>query len=160
MKLELFPAYERKEELRPLYKEYAEMLVACYPEFAPSLTQQNYDEELDHLYDKYGFPTGCIYVLHVDGKVAGCIGLKPIDDTYCELKRLYVRPEFRGHDLGRLLVQQVIDDARDIGYQYLRLDTLPPLKTAVKLYREMGFTDIDCYYDCLVPGTIFLEYKL
>ena len=160
MRMELFPAYERKEELRPLYKEYAEMLVQCYPEFAPSLTQQNYDEELDHLYDKYGFPRGAIYVLHVDGKVAGCIGLKPFDDTHAEVKRLYVRPEFRGHDLGRLLVQQIIDDARDIGYQYLRLDTLPPLKTAIALYREMGFYDIDCYYDCLVPGTIFLEYKL
>ena len=160
MRMELFPAYERKEELRPLYKEYAEMLVQCYPEFAPSLTQQNYDEELDHLYDKYGFPRGAIYVLHVDGKVAGCIGLKPFDDTHAEVKRLYVRPEFRGHDLGRLLVQQIIDDARDIGYRFLRLDTLPPLKSALRLYREMGFADIDCYYDCLVPGTIFLELAL
>ena len=157
---QLLPAYDRIEELRPLYKEYAEMLLACYPAFAPSLTQQNYDEELSHLQDKYGLPRGRIYVLHVDGRVAGCVALKPFDDTRCELKRLYIRPAFRGARLGEWLVQRIIADAREIGYRALRLDTLPPLKTAIALYRELGFVEIAPYYDCLVPNTVFLELPL
>ena len=86
--------------------------------------------------------------------------MKPSDETHAELKRLYVRPEFRGRNLGEQLVRRIMDDARGEGYAFLRLDTLPGLKSALKLYRRLGFYEVAPYYDCLVPGTIFMEIAL
>ena len=157
---ELIPAFERREELIPLYKEYADMLVKTDPVFTKSLEQQNYDEEIAHLEDKYGPPRGRFYLLYVDGALAGCVGMKSLDEQRAELKRLYVRPAFRGKNLGEYLTRRILDDARLEGYRYVRLDTLPPLKTALALYRRLGFYEIPAYYDCLIPGTIFMEYRL
>ena len=156
----LIPAFDRREELVPLYEEYADMLLRTDPVFADSLAQQNYDEEIAHLEEKYGLPKGRIYLLLVDGEIAGCVGMKPSDETHAELKRLFVRPGFRGQNLGEFLTRRIMDDARSEGYRYLRLDTLPGLKSALKLYRRLGFYEIGAYYDCLVPGTIFMEIEL
>ena len=156
----LIPAFDRREELRPLYEEYAAMLLKTDPVFKDSLKQQNYDEEIARLEEKYGLPKGRIYLLTVDGETAGCVGMKPSDDTHAELKRLYVRPAFRGQNLGEYMTRTIMDDARKEGYRFLRLDTLPGLKTALKLYRRLGFYEIGAYYDCLVPGTIFMEIEL
>lgn len=159
-RIELIPAFERREELIPLYEEYAEMLVRTDPVFSKSLDQQNYNEEIDRLEDKYAPPRGSIYLVYVDGRLAGCVGMKPSDENSAELKRLYVRPEFRGNNLGERLTRRIMDDAREAGYQRLRLDTLPGLKTALSLYRRLGFREIAPYYDCLVPGTIFMDIGL
>lgn len=156
----LIPAFDRRSELIPLYEEYGAMLLETDPVFARSLAQQNYDEEILHLEEKYGPPKGQIYLVLVDGELAGCVGMKPSDDSHAELKRLYVRPAFRGRNLGETLTRRIMDDARKAGYRYLRLDTLPGLKSALKLYRRLGFREIDPYYDCLVPGTIFMEIEL
>ena len=156
----LVPAFDRREELIPIYEEYAAMLLETDPIFSASLDQQNYDEEIAHLEEKYGLPKGRIYLLLADGKTAGCVGMKPIDETYAELKRLYVRPEFRGQNLGEVLTRRIMNDARSEGYRFLRLDTLPGLRSALKLYRRLGFYEIDAYYDCLVPDTIFMEIAL
>lgn len=158
----LVPAFERREELIPLYREYAGMLVKTDPIFKKSLEQQNYDEEIAHLEDKYGLPKGRIYLVYVDGELAGCVGMKPSDDRfeYAELKRLYVRPQFRGHRLGEQLTCRIIEEAKKEGYRILRLDTLPGLKSALALYRRLGFRETEPYYDCLVPGTIFMELEL
>ncbi len=156
----LIPAFDRRNELIPLYEEYAAMLLETDPVFARSLAQQNYDEEILHLEEKYAPPKGQIYLVFVDGELAGCVGMKPSDDSHAELKRLYVRPAFRGRNLGETLTRRIMDDARKAGYRYLRLDTLPDLKSALKLYRRLGFREIDPYYDCLVPGTIFMEIEL
>ena len=156
----LIPAFDRKSELIPLYEEYGAMLLETDPVFARSLAQQKYDEEILHLEEKYGPPKGQIYLVFVDGELAGCVGMKPSDDSHAELKRLYVRPAFRGRNLGETLTRRIMDDARKAGYRYLRLDTLPGLKSALKLYRRLGFREIDPYYDCLVPGTIFMEIEL
>ncbi|MDO5458166.1 MAG: GNAT family N-acetyltransferase [Eubacteriales bacterium] len=156
----LIPAFDRRNELIPLYEEYAAMLLETDPVFARSLAQQNYDEEILHLEEKYAPPKGQIYLVFVDGELAGCVGMKPSDDSHAELKRLYVRPAFRGRNLGETLTRRIMDDARKAGYRYLRLDTLPGLKSALKLYRRLGFREIDPYYDCLVPGTIFMEIEL
>ena len=86
--------------------------------------------------------------------------MKPSDETHAELKRLYVREEYRGKKLGLWLTERIMEDARKESYTWLRLDTLPGLKSAIHLYRELGFYDVDPYYDCLVPGTIFMEIKL
>ncbi len=157
---QLVSALEHREELVPLYAEYADLLVKTDPVFARSLVQQNYDEEIEHLEDKYGLPKGRIYLVYVDGTLAGCVGMKPSDETHAELKRLYVREEFRGEKIGTRLTQRIMADAREENYQYLRLDTLPGLKSAIRIYRELGFYDVEPYYDCLVPGTIFMEIKL
>lgn len=156
----LIPAFDRRNELIPLYEEYAAMLLETDPIFAKSLAQQNYDEEIRHLEDKYGLPKGRIYLVYVDGELAGCVGMKPSDDSHAELKRLFLRPAFRGRNLGETLTRRIMDDAREEGYRYLRLDTLPGLKSALKLYRRLGFHETDAYYDCLVPGTIFMEIEL
>jgi ribosomal protein S18 acetylase RimI-like enzyme len=156
----LIPAFDRRNELIPLYEEYGAMLLETDPVFARSLAQQNYDEEILHLEEKYAPPKGQIYLVFVDGELAGCVGMKPSDDSHAELKRLYVRPAFRGRNLGETLTRRIMDDARKAGYRYLRLDTLPGLKSALKLYRRLGFREIDPYYDCLVPGTIFMEIEL
>ncbi len=158
--ISLIPAFDRRNELIPLYEEYAAMLLETDPVFARSLAQQNYDEEILHLEEKYAPPKGQIYLVFVDGELAGCVGMKPSDDSHAELKRLYVRPAFRGRNLGETLTRRIMDDARKAGYRYLRLDTLPGLKSALKLYRRLGFRETDPYYDCLVPGTIFMEIKL
>ena len=158
--ISLIPAFDRRNELIPLYEEYAAMLLEADPVFARSLAQQNYDEEILHLEEKYAPPKGQIYLVFVDGELAGCVGMKPSDDSHAELKRLYVRPAFRGRNLGETLTRRIMDDARKAGYRYLRLDTLPGLKSALKLYRRLGFREIDPYYDCLVPGTIFMEIEL
>ncbi len=158
--IEFIPAFEKREALIPLYEEYAEMLVRTDPIFSRSLEQQNYDEEIAHLEDKYGPPRGSIYLVYADGELAGCVGMKPSDRESAELKRLYVRPKFRGHHLGELLTRRIMDDARKAGYRKLKLDTLPGLRTALTLYRRLGFREIEAYYDCLVPGTIFMEMDL
>ncbi|MBQ6427458.1 MAG: GNAT family N-acetyltransferase [Oscillospiraceae bacterium] len=158
--ISLIPAFDRRNELIPLYEEYAAMLLETDPVFARSLAQQNYDEEILHLEEKYAPPKGQIYLVFVDGELAGCVGMKPSDDSHAELKRLYVRPAFRGRNLGETLTRRIMDDARKAGYRYLRLDTLPGLKSALKLYRRLGFRETDPYYDCLVPGTIFMEIEL
>lgn len=156
----LIPAFDRRSELIPLYEEYGAMLLETDPVFARSLAQQNYDEEILHLEEKYAPPKGQIYLVFVDGELAGCVGMKPSDDSHAELKRLYVRPAFRGRNLGETLTRRIMDDARKAGYRYLRLDTLPGLKNALKLYRRLCFRETDPYYDCLVPGTIFMEIEL
>ena len=159
-RLELVPAFDRREALRPLYDEYETMLLKADPTFIQSLHQQNYDDEIAHLEDKYAPPRGRFYLLYADGGLAGCVGMKPLDTLCAELKRLYVRPEFRGEKLGEYLTTRILDDARQEGYRYVRLDTLPPLKTALALYRRLGFYEIPAYYDCLIPDTIFMEYQL
>lgn len=160
MEVTLLPAYELANELEPLYEEYGAMLVAGDPVFAASLAQQHFDEELDHLHDKYDPPQGRLYLLKVDGKAAGCIGLRRIDDTYCEMKRMFLRPEYRGLGYGNMMARQLLADAKSAGYRYMRLDTLPFLESAQALYRKLGFYEIPSYYDCVVPGTIFMEKLL
>lgn len=157
---QLIPAFDRREALGPLYREYAAMLLQAEPGFFRSLEQQNYDEEIAHLEEKYGPPSGRFYLLYVEGALAGCVGMKPLDAAHAELKRLFVRPEFRGRKLGEYMTQRILDDARRAGYRFLRLDTLPSLKAALALYRRLGFYEIPAYYDCLIPGTVFWERRV
>lgn len=160
MNLELKLAYDEKDEIKKLFTEYTNMLIETNPQMAIYLEIQNYDDELLHLEKKYGIPDGRLYIAYIDEKPAGCVALRKLDDTKCELKRLFVRPEFRGQNLGHILIKQIIDDAKSIGYESLFLDTLPFLKSAIHLYKSFGFKETEPYNNSPVDTTIFMKLKL
>lgn len=160
MNLELKLAYDEKDEIKKLFTEYTNMLVETNPQMAIYLEIQNYDDELLHLEKKYGIPDGRLYIAYIDEKPAGCVALRKLDDTKCELKRLFVIPEFRGQNLGHILIKQIIDDAKSIGYESLFLDTLPFLKSAIHLYKSFGFKETEPYNNSPVDTTIFMKLKL
>lgn len=157
---QLMPGLEYPEEIAALFAEYTQMLVTCDPLFRKYLDVQHYDEELLHLEEKYGPPGGRLYLLRCGGETAGCVALRRLDCERGELKRLYVRPAFRGKGLGRLLTEQIIRDARSLGYTQLLLDTMPCLTAARRLYRELGFYEIPCYNDSPLDDTVFLRLDL
>ncbi|GFI50920.1 putative N-acetyltransferase YsnE [Lachnospiraceae bacterium] len=136
------------------------MLIAGDPSFKEYLVIQDYDEELKHLEGKYGFPYGRLYLAYYDGELAGCIGLRKIDGQNCEMKRLYVRSQFRGKRIGTQLIQRIIEDARQIGYSCMLLDTLPFLESAIHLYREYGFYETDSYNESPMSTSIFMKMDL
>lgn len=181
MNIKILPAYDFQNETAELFTEYTSMLIENDAEFKKYLEIQKYDDELKDLKVKYGMPQGRLYIAfadssdsaakHItlgrttgaaadDSKAAGRIGLKRIDDTACEMKRLYVRPEFRGKDIGRILVQKIIADAKEIGYSYMLLDTLPFLKSALHIYREFGFYQIESYNDSPMSTSIYMRLDL
>ncbi len=160
MNTEIIPAYRHKEEIRALFSEYTSMLTANDPSMQGYLAIQNYEEELSHLEEKYGPPSGRLYLARCGKEAAGCIGLKKIDDQNCEMKRFYVRPQFRGRKLGVQLMQKIIMDAREIGYSHMLLDTLPFLEDAIRMYKKSGFYTIDCYNDSPVSTSIYMRLDL
>ena len=160
MDVTLHPAYDSRDEILSLFTEYTDMLLAEAPAFRVYLDLQNYGKELRHPERKYGPPEGRLYLARCGGAPAGCIALRKLDETSCEMKRLYVRPTFRGHRIGSLLIRQVITDAREIGYRSLLLDTLPFLESAIRLYRQFGFYGIPCYNDSPLEQTLFLRLDL
>ena len=160
MQIELLEAYSYKEEIGELFREYTDMLVEGDPRFQIYLDLQNYDEELAHLEHKYGRPEGRLYLLRLDGQSSGCIGLRKLDDENCELKRLYVRPAYRGRGLSRVLMDRILSDAREIGYKTMLLDTLPFLQAALKLYKDYGFEEIERYNDSPMDTSIYMRKAL
>ena len=161
MTITFHPAFDRAETVRELFTEYTDMLIAGDPNFADYLLGlQHFDEELMHLERKYGPPEGRLYLVYCDGVAAGCVGLKKVDGENAEIKRLYVRPAFRGHRIGDEMVHRIIADAREIGYRALLLDTLPFLETAIKMYRRLGFYDIPSYNGSPMENLIYMKYDL
>lgn len=160
MLVEIKLAYNCTDKVKELFSEYTDMLVKSDNDFANYLQLQDYDLELENLDKKYGLPKGRLYIATVEGDVAGCIALRNIDDKSCELKRLYVRPEFRGNQIGQMLIEQIISDARDIGYKQILLDTLPFLKSAIYIYEKLGFYQIRPYNDSPMKNSIYYRYDL
>lgn len=160
MSVKIIPAYDFPEEIRTLFAEYTDFLIKNDTEFAEYLQIQNYDAELQNLNTKYGLPAGRLYLAYYDGELAGCIGLKKIDMNNCEMKRLYVRPQFRGKHIGRMLAEKIIHDAREIGYKHMLLDTLSFLKSAVFMYKKLGFYEIDSYNDSPMDTSIYMKLDL
>ncbi len=159
-KIEIVEGYDRPQEVAELFNEYTQYLVDNDREFAEYLKIQHYDDEVADLGSKYGRPGGRLWLAYVDGKLAGCSALRRMSDENCEFKRLYVRPAFRGLRLGRQLMEKIIADAKDVGYEYGYLDTLPFLKAACRMYEEMGFEIIPAYNDSPLASTIFMRLKL
>ena len=160
MNTKIIPAYDHKYDIKILFDEYTEMLIAGDCKFKEYLLIQNYDDELEHLDSKYGFPDGRLYIVYCDGNLAGCIGLRKIDETNCEMKRLYIRKVFRGNHLGEMLVKKIIDDAREIGYSFMLLDTLPFLQPALHIYKKFGFHEISCYNNSPMKNSIYMKLDL
>jgi ribosomal protein S18 acetylase RimI-like enzyme len=149
---------DAKVELaRELFREYSTAL-------GVDLCFQDFERELRELPGKYAPPAGRLFIAYdfaaARKQPAGCGALRPIDASFCEMKRLYVRPEFRGRGLGRTLAESLITTAREIGYSAMRLDTLPSMREAHKLYRALGFHEIAPYLHNPVPGSFFLELDL
>ena len=136
-----------------LIEEYVETL-------GVDLSFQEIDTELGDLATAYGPPRGRNLVGLVEGEIAGCVALRPLEQDCCEMKRLYVRPAFRGTGLGRRLALAVIDTASELGYRRMRIDTLPQMGAARKLYASLGFREIEPYRFNPVPGTAFMELEL
>ena len=160
MNFAIKPGYDRPEEVKELFIEYTDMLVKGEPAFEEYLGIQNFDDELKHLEKKYGMPSGRLYLLYVNDELAGCVALRKMDKEKCELKRLYVKPRFRGEGLGDLLLERIVGDARRIGYKYMYLDTLPFLERAIGMYKRCGFEEIQRYNDSPLDNTIFMRLVL
>ena len=144
---------ERVSTVRTLFREYADALEV-------DLGFQDFDRELAELPGDYAPPAGRLLLALDDDDPAGCVGLRPFEPRVCEMKRLYVRPAFRGTGLGRLLVERIVAAGRDAGYERMRLDTLPTMAPARALYRSLGFVEIEAYRPNPVHGTTYFELAL
>lgn len=160
MEVILISAYDHPQEVGLLFSEYTDMLIAGEPSFGNYLDIQHYDEEVKHLETKYGLPFGRLYLAYYDSSLAGCIGLRKIDEKNCEMKRLYVRPQFRGKHIGDQLVRKIVEDAGEIGYSHILLDTLPFLESALHIYKKYGFYEIESYNDSPVASSVYMRLDL
>jgi putative acetyltransferase len=140
-------------QARVLFEEYAGGL-------GIDLCFQGFAQELETLSVMYGPPRGVLLLAEIEGILAGCAAVRPLDDFTCELKRVYVRADFRGAGLGRRLTEIALHSAREMGYKSIRLDTLPQMQAAQRLYEDLGFRDIPAYYGKPVAGQRFMEAVL
>jgi putative acetyltransferase len=141
-------------QARELFLEYAESL-------GFSLCFQSFDQELARLPGDYAPPDGRLLVAEYRGQLAGCVALHKLQSDICEMKRLYLRPQFRGRGLGRVLAEAVIVAARTIGYRKMRLDTVEPvMPNAVAMYRRLGFVEMEPYRANPIAGALYMELEL
>jgi putative acetyltransferase len=141
-------------QIRELFLEYAKSL-------GFSLCFQNFDKELAGLPGDYAPPQGRLLLAEYEGEVAACVALHKVEPGICEMKRLYLRSQFRGKGLGRTLAERIVAEARQIGYRHMRLDTVEPImKDAVAMYRKLGFKEIAPYRPNPIAGAIYMELEL
>ncbi len=144
---------EHIKHFHELFREYEKQLNV-------DLCFQDFETELANLPGVYAPPEGCMLLAEYDNKIAGCATLKKIGEGVCEMKRLYVRPAFRGKAIGRELSEAIVEEARKMGYAKMRLDTLSRLTEAITLYRSMGFKEIKPYVFNPLDDVIYMELEL
>lgn len=153
MEIDIKAAYNDLENIKLLFNEYTTML-------GVNLTFQGYDEEIKNLSGKYALPYGRLYIAYYNNKAAGCIALRKFENDGCEMKRLFVRPEYRHLKIGKKLVDKIIEDARELKYKYMVLDTLSNLHEAVSLYRKSGFQKVEAYYENPLDNVLYFKLEL
>lgn len=153
--MQIIPAtsVEQLQDVRMLFEEYAVWL-------GVDLTFQGFQEELRQLPGPYTPPRGRVLLGSEGSQAAGCVALRPLAPDVCEMKRLYVRPGFRGRGMGCALARKIIQEARQIGYSIMRLDTLASMTPAITLYESLGFTRCAAYYDTPLKDTVFMQLPL
>ncbi len=141
-------------DVRRLFRAYADWLEV-------DLCFQGFERELAELPGCYAPPAGRLLIARVGGEVVGCVGLRPLEASVCEMKRLWVEPGFAGYGVGRALAEAIVAAARQIGYRRMRLDTIPArMPAAQHLYAALGFREIPAYYDNPLAGVVMLELEL
>lgn len=136
-----------------LFMEYADSL-----DF--DLSFQNFDEEMESFPEQYSPPAGCLYLALAGDQAVGCVGIRRFGERICEMKRLYVKPHFRGNKVGRLLAEAAIKWARNADYKAMRLDTISSMVRANNLYKTLGFKEIAPYRDNPIEGAKYMELDL
>ena len=156
MEITIKPAFRERKAIQELLVEYTSMMVAEDPRYEDFLELQRFEAEVAHPERKY-----CrLYLVKADGVPAGCIAMQRLDSSRCEMKRLYIRPAFRGKGIARRLVEILLADARKDGYEAMVLDTFPFLRQAVNLYRDLGFYEIPSYNYSPMESTIYMRKDL
>lgn len=138
------------EEVKKLFLQYEKSI-------GVSLCFQGLKEEMETLPGKYQEPQGVLLLLNINGEAAGCCALRPLEDKICELKRLYVKEEHRGRGRSKILLERILQEAKEKGYERIRLDTLETMKPAIALYRSFGFREISPYIYNPLPGALYFE---
>jgi len=145
---------EEIERARELFREYEAWVEV-------NLCFQGFENELASLPGDYQPPRGRLLLAQVDQQLAGCVAMRDLGEETCEMKRLYLRPEFQGQGLGRALAEKIIESARETGYQRMRLDTITgKMDSAISLYRSLGFKEIPAYYSNPFAGVKYMELAL
>jgi ribosomal protein S18 acetylase RimI-like enzyme len=124
------------------------------------LSFQNIDDELSNFPQKYSDPEGAFLIAKENNEVIGCVGIKKLENSICEMKRLFVNDSYRGNGAGRKLVELIIREAKQKGYEKMRLDTLNTMEDALNIYRKCGFYEIEAYYNNPANGVVYLEKRL
>ena len=142
------------ESIKSLFKAYL-------GELNEDLCFQSFDTEIDNPLYKYSAPTGALFIAYYNAIPVGCIALQPLQEPQtCEMKRLYVDPEYRNLKIGDALVKTLLQEAQTLGYTTMKLDTLERLQAAIKLYLKFGFETVTAYYDNPLPSVVYMQKKL
>lgn len=153
-------AYDKPKAIIDLFTEYTDSIMKQGPDVVSCLASQHYDDELQELQNKYGLPDGRLYLAFLGDEAVGCVALRKLDDSSCEMKRLYVKTGYRGKRIGKALVEQVIEAARQTGYRQMCLDTFQFMEDAIKIYRQYGFYEIERYNDNPATTAVFMQLDL
>ena len=156
---------EALEQVRILWRRFAELLKIRFPEYMdqPFFIEylKNYEEEIaNRLPGRFGPPAGCLLLAEYQGNPVGCVGLMDLGDKICEMRRLFVREQYRGLGIGKALAKAIIEQGTKMNYASMRLNTNRRMMGVDQLYRSLGFVDMEPYEHFEIDGMIFLELKL